>query len=174
MSISVSSAVVGGLIGTVLGLIPIMKEYGEQNWKKQFRRQLTEGIANGNLKYPDIQHIAERWSQDRKAVLLSLRVLLSQAVSGDEDKLREHSDALRQLLHEHEQAEPFAELPENVSLQLSALSSAEGNISTQAAQLANSLSELYASHHKKLRIQTMLAVWSVVFGIAGIIVGIVL
>ena len=58
--------------------------------------------------------MAERWNQDRKSVLQSLRVLLADALSGEQTDLVTATKRIRDLLKEHEAREPFAELPEIV------------------------------------------------------------
>ncbi len=173
MSMSINSALFGMTIGAVIGIFSNLKDLADIKWRNQFLRQITEGLSNGNLEYEDIQHIAERWSQDRKAVLFSLRVLLSKALSGDEAKLKDSCNLLRQLLRQHEQAEPYAELPENISIQLTALSASCEHEAALFKQLATSLSELYSSNQRQISRQSKLAFWSVVIGMVGIAIGVV-
>jgi len=170
---TIFNTVLGVALGLVFGGIPILKDMVEERFKKQFRRQLTEAIVVSGLSYQDLQHMAERWSQDRKAVLLCLRVLLSNALSGDEPKLKDFTEAIRKLLYQHQEAEPYAELPENISLHLAALPISGEKASASVGQLAASLSELYSSNQRKLSRQGKLTFWGVVIGIIGTAVGVI-
>lgn len=171
MSASVGSILLGGAVGTFVGLLPILKDVAEGHWRKQFRKQIKEAISAGELEYNDLQHIAERWNQDRKAVLQSLRVMLSESLAGEDAKLSSARQLVRDLLVEHQRAEPYAELPENISLQLATLNkSSELNVSL-VEQLASSLSELYSSNQRQLRRQSRYAVAGVVLGVVGVFVG---
>lgn len=173
MSMTVTSMLIGGTLGAALGLMPVLKDIAENHRRKQFRKQITAAVATVQLDYVDLQHIAESWSQDRKAVLQCLRVLLSDALAGDESKLSESQDSLRRLLLEHAKAEPYAELPENISLQLETLTKYNDQIAPLVEQLASSLSDLYSSNQRQLARQTKLAFWGVLVGALGVAVGVV-
>lgn len=162
------------IIGIALASIPIVIDSARDNWRRRFRQQVKSGIANGDLTYDDMQHIAESWSQDRKAILFSLRVMLSGAVSGEDEKLADNIKKLRELIKEHQKIEPFAELPENVSLQLSNLQNAIGESGTEKVdQLAASLSALYASNQNELAKQKKFTFWGFIVGVLGFAVGLV-
>ena len=105
----------GALLAAAIALGP---DFIKDNWRKRFRAQLSGAISGGELSYSDLQHIAERWNQDRKAVLQSLGVLLSIALAEPDNPLKSRVDKIRVLLEVHEATEPFAELPENISLHL--------------------------------------------------------
>lgn len=173
MSATLISILIGGTIGTVFGLVPLLKDVTENHWRKQFRKQITAAIATGELEYVDLQHIAERWSQDRKAVLHCLRILLSDTLAGDESKRSKSRHSLRQLLIEHEKAEPYAELPENISLQLETITRSSEQNAPLVEQLASSLSDLYSSNQRQLARQTTFTVWSILVGFVGVVVGVV-
>lgn len=135
-------------------------------------QQVKSGIVKGNLTYQDMQHIAERWSQGRKAILFSLRIMHSEAISGEDEKLAKSIEALRTLINEHQQIEPFAELPENVSLQLSHLQKLTNDgDSEKITQLAASLSALYATNLNDLSKQKKFTFWGFIIGALGFIVG---
>lgn len=162
------------IVGIGLASIPILIDYAKSNWKKRFRQQIKSGITGGSLTYDDMQHIAECWSQDRKAILFSLRVMLSEAVSGEDEKLVASIEKLRELIKEHQEIEPFAELPENVSLQLSNLQkSIDDSESEKIGQLAASLGVLYTSNQNELSKQKRFTLWGFIVGILGFVVGLV-
>lgn len=137
-------------------------------WRKGFRNQLTNAINNGELSYSDLQHLAERWNQDRKAVLQSLRVLLSTAISEADNPLHPKAGKLRVLLEVHVATEPFAELPENISLQLKQIGKNLSSNQDSITQLAASLSSLYAKNQRDSEKQKKLSVWGFVVGVIGI------
>lgn len=92
------SALIGALMGILVAMIPILKDSAESNWKKRFREQVRNGILNGNLKPEDMQHLHERWSQDRQSVLFSLRIMLAEAISAEDEKLKDKADEIRSLI----------------------------------------------------------------------------
>jgi hypothetical protein len=164
--------IAGAVIGIVLGILPIIKDAAENNWRKRFRKQVRLGILKSHLTYDDMQHIAERWSQDRKSVLLSLRVMHSEAISGEDEDLAKHVDPIRELIQKHQKQEPYSELPENISIQLSGLNSKTEN-QDKISQLASSLSDLYASNQKKLLRQVKFTYWGTLAGVIGVFIGVV-
>lgn len=167
------STVAPMIIILVIVAIPILIDSAKNNWRKRFREQVKLGIINSNLSYPDMLHIAERWSQDRKAILFSLRILHSDAISGDDEKLSDSLDLIRRLIEEHQTNEPFAELPESIGLQLSNIKKELGsNENSQIAQLAASLSTIYSSSLQDLSKQKKLTFWGFIFGALGLVVGI--
>lgn len=155
----------GGLLGLAMGIGP---DLIRDRWRKHFRIQLINAMNNGELSYSDLQHLAERWSQDRKAILQSLRVLLSSAISEADDPLHQKADKLRVLLEVHEATEPFAELPENIRLQLKQIGKLLTSNKDSIGQLAASLSTLYAANQRESEKQKKLSVWGFVVGLIGI------
>lgn len=119
--ISNPAGLIGVLMGVMVAIIPILKDSAENNWKKRFREQVKNGVLNGNLKFEDMQHLQERWSQDRQSVLSGLRIMLAEAISAEDEKLRDKIDEIRSLIYGHNEREPFSELPENISLQLNSI-----------------------------------------------------
>jgi len=165
---------VAAIVGVGLASIPILIDSAKSNWKKRFRQQVQAGITTGKLTYNDMQHIAERWSQDRKAILFSLRIMHSEAISGEDEKLSSAIEQLRELINEHQEIEPFAELPENVSLQLSSLQKIVSDSENEKiSQLAASLSALYASNQNELTKQKKFTLWGFIIGVLGFAVGLV-
>lgn len=69
-SIGVLLALLMGVFGA---MIPILKDWAETNWRKRFRDQLGKAIANEKLEPEDLVHLAERWNQDRRSILPTLR-----------------------------------------------------------------------------------------------------
>lgn len=162
----------GVLLALAGSAIPIVIDSAKSNWRKQFRRQVKSAVVRQSLTFPDLQHMAERWNQDRQAVLQSLRVLLAEALSGDDPEAEKRADDIRKLLLSHEAREPYAELPENISLQLSSIVQAEPQRSEEVAQLAASLSDLYSSNQRDAARQKKLGFWGFVIGVIGLLLSI--
>jgi hypothetical protein len=157
-------------IVAVLGsAFTVLVDWAKEKWRKRFREQLKAAVARETLTYTDLQHVAERWSQDRQAVLQALRVLLSEAVAGEDPALTEKAQFIRQLLGVHQSREPYAELPENISLQLAAISPALASQPNTVPQLAASLSDLYSKNQRELARQKKLAIWGFVVGLLGLL-----
>lgn len=97
-------------------------------------------------------HLYERWQLDRSSVLQSLRILLSDVIAEENSELKDKVDEIRTLIKEHENREPFSELPENISLQLDIIKGSKSdNTDELVNQLASSLTELYVSNNNELR-----------------------
>lgn len=168
----VAAPIVGALLGIIVSLIPVLKETAESNWKKQFRKQVRFGVIKGHLTYEDMQHIAERWSQNRKSILFSLRIMHSEAISGEDEELSGKVQEIRDLIQDHQNQEPYSELPENISLQLDSLSKSNAVDEEHISQLATSLSELYVSNQQKHSRQVKFAYWGAIAGIIGVFIGV--
>jgi hypothetical protein len=162
------------IIGGVLGSLPLLNDAAKAKRKRRFREQIKMGVSNETLTYSDMQHIAESWSQDRKAILDGLRIMLADAIAGEDDKLFPTIDKIRELIEEHQEIEPYAELPENVSLQLSHLQKLVADSeSEKVGQLAASLSALYSSNQGDLSKQKKLTFFGVIFGVLGVVLGLI-
>lgn len=161
------------IIGTIalsLGLVIYMlADWAKEKWHKRFQEQLKASVSRETLNYSDLQHIAERWNQDRKSVLHTLRVLLSQAVADEDKLLSDKAEFVRNLLMEHQSREPYAELPENISLQLAAISPSLTGMPNAVPQLAASLSDLYSKNQMELIKQKKLAILGVAIGLLGLL-----
>jgi|GEM_PF-3472415 len=167
-----SSILIGALIGVALGILPIVNDSVKNFWRNRFREQVKNGIINEKLKPEDMFHLYERWNQDRQSVLQSLRVMLSDAIAGDDEKLHEKVDGIRNLIVQHEEREPFSELPENISIQLNAIKSENLSAEKSVTQLASSLNELYSSNKFQLERQKKLSFWGFIIGILGVLIGV--
>lgn len=163
--------IAASIIGLFFALFSVLKDTAENNWKKQFRKQIRLGVIKSSLSYEDMMHIAERWGQDRKAILFSLRIMHSEAVSGEDADLCQNIQTIRELIKSHQHQEPYAELPENIGIQLSTISHQTPESTTQISQLASSLSELYSSNQLKLNRQVKLTYLGSIAGVIGILIG---
>lgn len=114
--VEIAPIALGAIVALFGSAIPFAVDSAKERWRKRFREQIKLAVRSDGLTYFDLQHIAERWNQDRKSVLQSLRVLLSDALSGEQAELAGVTDRIRSLLKEHQAREPFAELPENISM----------------------------------------------------------
>jgi hypothetical protein len=161
--------ITGVLLAAVVSAIIIVVDWAKDQWRKRFREQLKKAVIRQMLTYSDLQHIAERWYQDRQAVLQALRIILAEAIAGEEDSLAERIALIRQLLLEHQSKEPYAELPENISLQLASLMPSLPERPEAITQLAASLSVLYSKNQRDLARQKRLAIWGFLVGILGLL-----
>lgn len=163
----------------LVGLAPIIKSLSENNIdRRRFLDTLRNGIeikeiktAPENVKkeemtYSDLQHIAENFNQNRHSILSGLREMLSKATAGDKD-LSRSVQKIRDLLETHQQNEPFAELPENISLQLAEIQ--DNPSSSRINQLAASLSTLYLSNRRSISKERNIARAGFGVGLLGII-----
>lgn len=157
------------LVGVFGAMIPILKDWAETHWRKRFRDQLGKAIANGKLEPGDLVHLAERWNQDRRSVLFTLRNMLAESISGEIDNLKDKSEWLRELIKWHAEREPFAELPENVGLQLNTIKTQYPDAASSIGQLATSMSELYSSNKTDLKKQKLYSFWGFLVGILGVL-----
>lgn len=161
-----------GIATIIILLIPTLIDSAKANWRKRFRQQLKLSIQRGNLSFEDLEHIAERWQQNRNSVLQSLRVLLAEALSGEDSDIDKFVTEVRDLLKSHQYAEPYAELPENISLQLTRLTEAQPESKHSVTQLASSLSDLYSTHQRELTKQKKYSFWGFVIGLIGVLLSI--
>ena len=114
-------------------------------------------------------HLYERWQLDRSSVLQSLRILLSDVIAEENSELKDKVDEIRTLIKEHENREPFSELPENISLQLDIIKGSKSdNTDELVNQLASSLTELYVSNNNELRTEKNYAWLGFIVGVADV------
>lgn len=148
------SVVAASLLGS-LAALPVMNGLSGSRDQRSFRQALKDGVIKEKITYGDLQHIAECWNQNRKSILYNLRMLLSEAIR-EEGELASSVDYIRELLASHQKNEPFAELPENISIQLNDI---QGSLVQNALddvnrnkidQLAASLSTLYVSNQHSI------------------------
>ena len=165
-------AALGGIVVIAISMIPIVVDTTKSHWRKRFRQQTRLAVQKGNLSFNDLEHIAERWFQNRNSVLQSLRVLLSEAVSGEDEELSKYCTEVRDLLEQHQSREPYAELPENISLQLSRITEARLELSPAVTQLASSLSDLYSTNQRELQKQKKFSYWGFIIGMIGLLLSV--
>lgn len=165
-------AALGALVGLLGAGFLFLSDFAKNNWRKRFRQQAASAIAGPGLTYSELQHIAERWSQDRKSVLHTLRILLAAALSAEDKGLVQHADRISNLLKSHEEREPYAELPENISLQLAALTVITQSKPDAVPQLASSLSDLYSTNQRELAKQKKLSLWGFIVGVFGLLLSV--
>lgn len=151
----------------VVGLTPLASNLNKnRSDRNSFIETLKKGIKSEKMTYPDLQHIAENFNQNRQSILSGLRVMLADTTGGDED-LAESLENIRDLLEAHQKNEPFAELPENISLQLADIQDNPGN--KKIDQLAASLSTLYISHQRSISKEKTMTRAGFAVGIVGVI-----
>ena len=138
--------------------------------EEKFLKQAREILANNNVTYDQIHAVSESWHIERERLLLLLKTLLGEALAGKTGK----PDLISKLIEEHKSRTPFSELPENISLQLTALSSAYPNAKPHISQLAGSLSDLYSKNQSEIQKQKKITYFSLVVGVIGLIASIVI
>ncbi len=168
----VAPAALGAITAVAVSSFVVFVDVAKTKWRGRFRQQLKLALARGQLTFPDLQHMAERWGQDRLALLQSLRVLLAEALAGESELINNKASSIRSLLEQHESREPYAELPENISLQLFQLSQMAPDSSRAIAQLAASLSELYSLNQREVAKQKKLSFWGFVIGVIGLMLSV--
>lgn len=162
------------ILSIFVGAVPFLTLMEQKNKRKSFNHVLKNGIAKKEITNSDLKHIAEGWNQDRKSILLSLRMLLSDTFSSKEGDPDNSKLYIRELLESHEKDEPFAELPENISLQLNSIQKAlTGSETDKIDQLASSLSILYASNQKEILKQKFMTKASLFLGVLGILLALI-
>ena len=161
------------LLGAFGAMIPLFKDWAESNWRKRFRDQLGKAIAHEKLESEDLVHLAERWNQDRRSVLVTLRSMLADSISEEIDGLKDKSAKLRELIKWHAEREPFAELPENIGLQLNTIKVQFPESALNIGQLATSMSDLYATNKADLKKQKLYSFWGFLIGILGLLLTVV-
>jgi len=150
-----------------IGFTPLASSLNEnRSNRSSFIEALKKGIKSEEMTYSDLQHIAENFNQNRQSILSGLRIMLADAISGDKD-LIESIENIRNLLEVHQKNEPFAELPENISLQLADIQDNTNN--KKIDQLAASLSTLYISHQRSISKEKNIARAGIVIGILSVI-----
>jgi hypothetical protein len=159
-------------LAAVFSAASITIDYAKLNWRKRFRQQIKLAFIREAFIFQDLEHLSERWAQDRKAVLQSLRVLLADAVSGEDEELTKRVETVRKILLQHQAREPYSELPENIGLQLARIAESSSSTADAIAQLAVSLSELYSSNQRELIKQKKLSFWGFIVGVAGLLASI--
>lgn len=164
--------ILGVLVGLIGGGLLFLPDFTKNRWRKRFRQQAASAITGPGLTYSELQHIAERWSQDRKSVQSALRILLAAALSAEDKGLLQHVDRISDLLKNHEAREPYAELPENISLQLAALTVITQEKPDTVPQLASSLSALYSTNQRELVKQKKLSLWGFIVGVLGVLLSV--
>ncbi|MGC3992452.1 MAG: hypothetical protein QM796_22680 [Chthoniobacteraceae bacterium] len=159
------------LFSTIVSFLFIETERSKA--KKTCERDLIAGIRNQRLTWNDVSHIAEQSNLSRSDLLWVLREIHRKAISGEDTELAEHTDGIRTFLEQHMQNEPFAELPENISMQLTQLAESGPAVQNIIRQLAASLTTLYTRNQTQLRRQTQISVWSFAVGIVGLLLAVI-
>jgi hypothetical protein len=167
------NALLGCLLLVLLVLLGVLVWLIKRN-ENRFLQQAREIIANNDVTYDDVHDISESWHIERERLLHLLRTLLGESLEGKSEKLKLKSAVIRTLVEEHRARTPFSELPENISLQLTALSTTHASVNAQVSQLAGSLGELYSKHQREIKKQKTIAVLSLAIGFVSLIVAVVL
>lgn len=157
-----------------VGIAPLTSSLSKnRSDRNRFLETLRKGITvkkdtekDETMTYSDLQHIAEDCNQNRQSILSGLRDMLSKATAGDAE-LSKSKEKIRELLNIHQKKEPFAELPENISLQLAEIQDKPNN--NKIDQLAASLSTLYISHQRSISKEKTIARAGFVVGILGVV-----
>lgn len=133
----------------------------------RFRQLVKQKVAKCKMTYVDLMHIAARFRQGRAEILHSLR-----QAHGDTFTEQEADEAGRAhilgLMKKHEEEEPFAELPENIGLQLRSIQTDPASATHGIPQLAKSLGEVYSKNRRELKRQKNYSFLGLFVGLAGL------
>ena len=88
-----------------------------------------------------------------------------------DDSFADHTEKVREILKWRSDEYPFAELPENIQIQMNALRSEYSQAGNRLRDLAASLTELYKTNKVESTKQGRYARWSIILGVAGIVTG---
>lgn len=166
IAVLASILVLAGMLFSAMDTVKI-------KWKRSCEKQIRNGLIKTDLDWDDLQHLGERWHLNRMDLLGVLRTLHALAVSGEDEYLTKKLPEIRSLLRKYQELEPYSELPENISIQLTELTVTAPQHASLVRQLATSLNELYAKNQRQISKQRKIAIWSFIMGIAGIILAII-
>ncbi|EAS0132462.1 hypothetical protein E7V31_06815 [Salmonella enterica] len=161
---------ISALVTTAVGILFIwyylLKDMGQSLWQYRYEKIIKKGIKNGTLLNDDIYTLADRWGIDRVNISRSLGYIFSNYM--DADNPDEHQlSRLREIMAWHKEQDPYADLPENITLQLQAIKKLHNNSEEEIHQLSVSLSELYISKEKGVRLEKLISRISLFVGILG-------
>lgn len=151
---------VSALVVTALGILFVwyylLKDMGQSLWQYRYETVIKKGIKNGTLLNNDIYILADRWGIDRVNISHSLGYIFSKHMNTDNPDNPQLA-RLRELMEWHKEQDPYADLPENVTLQLQAIKKSHNNLEEEIHQLSVSLSELYRSKEKEVRLEKLIS-----------------
>jgi hypothetical protein len=157
-------------VAIILGfMFSVVYDVAKDKRLKSFRTQLHDALKNRDLNYDDLQQVSERWKQDRKVVLQSLRIVFSDSLATNTEEGETIAKRARNLIDLHNKSEPYSELPENISMQLDQLNRLDDRNRHPITQLASSLSSLYTTTQLENLRQKRWSFWGFVCGIFGLL-----
>lgn len=143
---------------------------GKYTAKAKCERDIVEGLGSDHLNWEDVEHLAGRWRIGRSELLEILRNVHRKTVSGDD--LEDKVEIVRELLEKYQGEEPYAELPENVSMRLVEVEKLGEEASEKARKLAKSFTTWHVECQEKLKKQTTLAFWGVFGGATSLLIAV--
>lgn len=160
------SAVGATGIGVLFIWYYLLKDMSQSLWQYRYETIIKKGIKSGVLLNNDIYILAERWNIDRINISRSLGRVLNNYMNTDNPDERQLV-RLREIMAWHKEQDPYADLPENITLQLHAIKRLHNNSEEEIHQLSISLSELYLSKEKGVRLEKLISRISLLVGILG-------
>lgn len=152
------------VFGFFVGAMEIVQTYR----MLRFRQVVREKVAECRMTYGDLKHLAALFRQGRAEILHALREAHGATFTGQEADGANRAHILS-LIGVHEDEQPFAELPENIGLQLVAIQTDQTSVSQGIPHLAKSLGELYSKNRLELRRQKNFSRLGFLVGVAGLL-----
>ncbi|EEJ2303189.1 TPA: hypothetical protein KML81_004038 [Escherichia coli] len=157
------------LFAIVIGCIIFMlHDIDLTNKRNRFEKALKESIRQNKLKNEDVHLLASRWSVKPGRVKSILLFILSDFLTSN-DCPDHHIARIRELIEWHDTNDPFAELPENIKLQLQHILRLSATCQPEVTSLTRSLHDIYTSNQKKMRRAKIV---SFIISVASLLTGI--
>lgn len=160
------STIIAVFIASICMLIYMLNDMGRTLWQYRYESILKKAIKDGTLQNEDIYILAERWKIERVKISETLNFVFYSIMNSptpDQQQLTR----IRTLMAWHKTQDPYADLPENITLQLQTLNKLCSNSESEIHKLAISLGEFYISKKKGAKIEKMISRVSLFIGLVG-------
>ncbi|GKW29471.1 hypothetical protein AB6D34_18310 [Pectobacterium brasiliense] len=138
--------------------------------RRKCKETIKKSINAGIMKNEDIYLLAERWGVKREKISSVLNLILSDYLN-EKDCPDEPLGKIRNLIVWHQENDPFADLPENIKLQLLHLQKKTDTDHAGILQLSKSLNEIYLSNQRKAKREQRISIVSLLIGLIGLFYG---
>ncbi|KGA36278.1 hypothetical protein KU74_07375 [Pectobacterium brasiliense] len=138
--------------------------------RRKCKETIKKAINAGIMKNEDIYLLAERWGVKREKISSVLNLILSDYLN-EKDCPDEPLEKIRNLIVWHQENDPFADLPENIKLQLLHLQKNTDTDHAGILQLSKSLNEIYLSNQRKAKREQRISIVSLLIGLIGLFYG---
>ncbi|MBN3170748.1 hypothetical protein [Pectobacterium brasiliense] len=166
-----ASLVVPLLSVTYVAILSLFLNDLSQSLKRhKYKETIKKAINAGRVKNEDIYLLAERWNVKREKISTVLNLILSDYLN-EKDCPDEPLEKIRNLIVWHQENDPFADLPENIKLQLLHLQKKTDTDHAGILQLSTSLNEIYLSNQRKAKREQRISIVSLLIGLIGLFYG---